>query len=260
MKHNSDLRYNRFFLGVVILFTLSVSCGKKRDHNENDLNTITQQNQKIQDNEKLQKKYGDVLNSIEAINNRTDLIDLTTSDLFNFDLRYATENNFMGVNLYGPFQKCYLHSIAAEKIEKAAALLSAKKPGYRLLLLDCLRPRSVQRLLYKTVQGTPQQGFVGNPDKGSIHNFGFAIDLTIADESGKEIDMGTPFDYFQPLARPDKEKEYLTSGELTQTQHENRLLLRSVMLEAGFSMINNEWWHFNALSAKEVRASYQIVE
>jgi len=159
-------------------------------------------------------KYKEVLRSIKEIQERSELIEITSSNKIRFDLRYATENNFMRVNLYGPFKKCYLHKIAADKLQKAAELLSDTKEGYALLLSDCLRPRSVQRILYETVRGTNQQGFVGNPDKGSIHNFGFAVDLTIVNDKGQEINMGTPFDSFEELSRPDKESLFLSKGKI----------------------------------------------
>ncbi len=187
-------------------------------------------------------------------------VNVSNWDLIQLDIRYATTNNFVGKNLYGDFRSCYLHQVAAEKFKSAVAGLKKMKPGYRFLVFDCLRPRRIQRILWAAVAGTPQQPYVANPDRGSVHNFGFAIDLSLVDEKGRELDMGTPFDSFLPLAEPRKEAGYLKSGELTMQQLKNRQLLRTVMEQAGFHQLPNEWWHFDALSARYVRAHYAILE
>jgi D-alanyl-D-alanine dipeptidase len=176
------------------------------------------------------------------------------------DIRYATINNFTRTNLYGDFKACYLHKIAAEKMRAAIRSLSLLKPGWRFRVFDCLRPRRVQKMLWASVAGTPQQPYVANPTKGSIHNYGFAIDLTLEDEKGAEADMGTPYDTFSPLSEPAREKEFLKSGELSRKQYENRLILRGVMERAGFIRLGNEWWHFDALLSEQVRQGYRIVD
>lgn len=184
---------------------------------------------------------------------------LPASDLV-LDLRYGTTNNFVGQNMYGVFRKAFLHKLAAEKFAKARQFLQARKPGYKFVIFDALRPRSVQRILWSKVVNTPQQGYVGNPDKGSMHNFGMALDLSIQDEKGRELDMGTPFDSFSDLAQPKLEEQKLKAGELTKAQIENRHLLREVMTGAGFLQLPHEWWHYDALPGDEVRAHYKIVE
>lgn len=177
------------------------------------------------------------------------------------ELRYATENNFMKKNVYGDFKTAYLHQIAFEKLQKAAANLAKAKPGYQLLVFDALRPRRVQRVLFSYVKGTDQQGYVADPDKGSVHNYGFAVDLTVVDPSGKELDMGTPYDDFTKLAEPRMESEFLKDGKLTRAQLDNRLLLRKAMEDAGFKVLSHEWWHFDAMSVDEAKAQkHQIVE
>lgn len=176
------------------------------------------------------------------------------------DLRYATADNFTGVNQYGDFKTGYLHRDAFAKLEGAAKALAARKPGYSLLIYDALRPRRVQRKLFAHVKGTPQEPYVADPDLGSVHNYGFAVDLTVADAKGKPLDMGTPYDDFTELAEPRHEERFLKEGKLTKAQVENRRLLRDVMEGAGFKVIPNEWWHFDARPPKEVRAKYKIVE
>lgn len=176
------------------------------------------------------------------------------------DLRYASKNNFMGVNLYGNFNKAWLHKTAATKLRRAVEILREEHPELRLMVLDALRPRSVQRQLFKKVRGTPQQKYVANPDKGSIHNYGFALDITLATAAQKELDMGTPFDDFRRLAQPRHEKEFLKKGLLSKKQVQNRLILRKVMTKAGFIQLPIEWWHYDALPGSRVRAKYKIIE
>ncbi|MBK8574244.1 MAG: M15 family metallopeptidase [Elusimicrobia bacterium] len=176
------------------------------------------------------------------------------------DLRYSTANNFMGENLYGTFHTAYLHRIASAKLRKATVLLQKRKPGWTLLVFDALRPRDVQQQLWNKVKGTESQIYVADPKKGSVHNYGFAVDVSLRDEKGTEIDMGTPFDSFEPLAQPKKEDMFLHQGKLTSAQIFHRHLLRDVMETAGFRQLPLEWWHFDALPKEEVKARYSIVE
>ena len=177
-----------------------------------------------------------------------------------FDIRYAGVNNFTGRNLYGDYNYCFLHKVAAAKIKKALLNLKKRRPGWRLLIFDCLRPRSVQKQLWKVVKGTSQQPYVADPAKGSIHNYGFAIDLSLADDKGKEIDMGTEYDNFTTLARPTHESVYLKKGKLTSQHIVNRKILRKVMTDAGFIQLPYEWWHYDALPGPAVRRNHRIVE
>jgi zinc D-Ala-D-Ala dipeptidase len=189
-----------------------------------------------------------------------EFIKLSTIPHVQTDLRYASTNNFMNENVYGTFTEAYLHQFAAEKLLRASKFLQEEKPGFALLVLDALRPRSAQRKLFAKVKGTPEQKYVADPDKGSLHNYGFAVDLTIVDSVGNELDMGSGFDDFRPVSEPSREAEFLESGELSDAQIGNRLLLRGVMQKAGFQPIPHEWWHFNAMSLIEARTSYSIVE
>ena len=176
------------------------------------------------------------------------------------ELRYASTNNFVHANVYGAFDRAFLRKPAAEKLRRAAAALVAERPGWKILILDALRPRSVQRLFWARVVGTPQQPYVADPEQGSVHNFGFALDVTLRNGAGAEVDMGTPFDDFTPLAEPAREEELAKAGKLGPTQLENRRLLRRVMTGAGFSQRPNEWWHYDALSLEDARASHPILE
>ncbi len=175
-------------------------------------------------------------------------------------LAYSTTNNFLHKDVYGDLTRCYLQPVVARMLASAQKKLIEKQPGYHLIVYDGVRPRSVQWKMWDIVKGTDGEGYVANPATGSIHNYGCAVDLSITDAQGYPLDMGTPFDFFGPEAQPRYEEKYLQSGRLTQMQLSNRLLLRNIMLEAGFQMIRNEWWHFNAFSNQEVKSRFKIIE
>ncbi|MDH4128892.1 MAG: M15 family metallopeptidase [Spirochaetota bacterium] len=198
--------------------------------------------------------------SIDQLKNNADYINLNTFEGVFINLKYATKDNFMGENLYGDFNQCYLHRIAANKLKNAVKYLQKDKPGFKFLLFDCLRPRSVQYKMWNRVKGTSNQSYVANPHRGSIHNYGLAIDLSLINENGEELDMGTPYDTFSKLSEPRMEKHFLKLGKLNQNQYKNRLILRNAMIKAGFKQLPNEWWHFDALSGKNVREKFKIVE
>jgi zinc D-Ala-D-Ala dipeptidase len=162
--------------------------------------------------------------------------------------------------MYAGFNRAFLHRLAHEKLVKAVKNLRDLHPEYKLVIFDSLRPRSVQYLLWEKVKGTAQERYVANPERGSIHNFGFALDLSIQDEKGNELDMGTSYDDFTPLAEPRKEQQFLKEGKLTEAQLANRRLLRKVMEDAGFISLPVEWWHFDALPSAEVRMNHRIIE
>lgn len=176
------------------------------------------------------------------------------------DLRYATPNNFMSENLYGDFRTAYLHQLAAEKFRQAIKNLHKEKPKWKFVVFDSLRPHSVQKKMWSKVKDTPHQEYVADPAKGSVHNFGFALDLSLLDENGKEVDMGTPFDSFDELSQPKLEEGFLKQGKLTPQQIANRKILRQVMTAAGFLQLPHEWWHFDALPGDEVRKTFKLVQ
>ena len=198
--------------------------------------------------------------SIRFLSSSPQFVDITHWPALVIDLKYATKDNFVGENLYGPFRKAYLHREAAAKLKRAIHNLKVLAPGFRFVIFDALRPRSVQWLLWNKVAGTPEQKYVANPQRGSVHNYGFALDLSLLDPAGREVDMGTPFDNFTRLAQPRYERHFLKTGLLSKTQHRNRRLLKRVMHAAGFRQISNEWWHFNALPIRILRKNYRIVE
>ena len=165
----------------------------------------------------------------------SELINLDSSIIM--DLRYATTNNFVLEKMYD-CPRCFLRPVVAEAMVEANRLL--KKRKLRIKMFDCYRPRPIQQKLWKKI---PDPRYVANPEKGSMHNRGVAVDVTIVKENGEELEMGTPFDYFG-------KKAYQYYKNLPDSVLTNRRLLRKTMHKVGLNTIKTEWWHF----------SYQIKE
>lgn len=198
--------------------------------------------------------------TLEQLKNNQDFVNLRTLEGVRVDLRYGRTDNFMGKNVYGQFTEPFLHREAALKLQEAIKTLRKTHPAWSLLVFDALRPRAVQRLLWAHVAGTPEEQYVANPDRGSMHNYGCAIDLSLADENGREVEMGTGFDSFIPLSQPKLEEENLRTGLLQRKHFENRLILRGAMTGAGFLQLSHEWWHYDAFPSAEVRQRFQLIE
>jgi len=181
------------------------------------------------------------------------------------ELKYSTTDNFIGKDVYGDFNKAYLQPEMARRLAKASAVLQHSNPGYKLLVYDAARPNSAQYDLWKALDALkiPERSktqYVADPKIGSNHNFGCAIDLTVVDDKGKPLDMGTKFDFFGPLAYPRSEQEMLLQGKLTSKQIANRRILRQVMVQAGFKQNTTEWWHFDGMSKKQAREKYGMIK
>jgi D-alanyl-D-alanine dipeptidase len=151
-----------------------------------------------------------------------------------YDLRYATRNNFTHEQLYPAGQKAFLRNRPA----RALALVQAElnKLGYGLKIFDAYRPYSVTKKMWELIH---DERYVANPAKGSGHNRGISVDLTIIRlNTGKELDMGTGFDNFTDTAHQD-------FRNLPAPVLQNRALLRSLMEKQGFHALETEWWHFS---------------
>jgi D-alanyl-D-alanine dipeptidase len=205
-------------------------------------------------------KQNSPADSLKSLEHNDDYIDLSTLPGVKISLKYGTTDNFMGFDMYGPFNKAFLHKDAAVKFKKAIGLLKKEKPGWSFIIFDALRPHSVQWIMWDKVKDTPQRKYVANAEIGSPHNYGMAVDLSLLDEKGMEIDMGTGFDSFSEVSEPKLEEKFLKEGKLTQNQLENRMILRRAMTGAGFLQLSHEWWHYNALPEPEIRKKYKIVE
>lgn len=162
------------------------------------------------------------------------------SDNFEYDLRYATENNFLKTKVYD-CAECYT------LVKTAKALIKANEEfmrrGYKIKFFDCYRPNSVQ---YKMWEIVPNPQYVANPVKGSIHNKGGAVDITLVTLNGDDLDMGTDFDFFGKRA-------YHDNFDLPEEILNNRKALKETMERNGFWSVRTEWWHYNFSNASNDR-------
>lgn len=148
------------------------------------------------------------------------------------DIRYATANNFTETPIYD-CPACLLRPEVAEALVKAHKKLQTK--GLGIKVYDCYRPQPCQQRLWDKV---PNPDYVTPPAKGSMHSRGAAVDLTIVDAKGQELDMGTTYDFFGKEAHAD----YMN---LPAKVLQNRHLLRKTLESVGFKGIRTEWWHFS---------------
>ncbi|MEJ6589811.1 MAG: M15 family metallopeptidase [Crocinitomicaceae bacterium] len=179
------------------------------------------------------------------------------------DLKYATEDNFMSFPLYDRMKRAYLQPDVAQRLAYCQSYLSAIDNSKHLLIYDAARPVSVQKLMWDALDTVPaaERGkYVSNPVNLSLHNLGCAVDVTICNIDGVALDMGAGFDDFRDIAFPNKEAQFLKSGELTKKQHENRLLLRKVMASQNFRQLPTEWWHYNAYSRDVARKKFGALQ
>ena len=158
------------------------------------------------------------------------------------DLKYATADNFVKEKMY-PCGRCFLRPAVATRIIQAQKILQKKDLG--LKLFDCYRPKPIQEKLWKKV---PNANYVTPPWKGSMHNRGAAIDLTIVDKNGVELAMGSPYDFFGKEA-------HHTYTQHSQEVKANRKLLRELMESLDLRPIRTEWWHYSYQQKK-----YEISE
>lgn len=162
-----------------------------------------------------------------------DFKEITSENGILLDIKYATKDNFTKKVIY-PCGRCYLRPGVAKKIEAAHQWLK-NEHNKGLKMFDCYRPRPAQQRLWDVV---PDPDYVTPPAKGSMHNRGLAVDLTLVDQNGKELNMGTPYDFFGKEAHTD-------NTSLPAAVLENRQLLKQAMIAQGFSGIRTEWWHFS---------------
>ena len=176
------------------------------------------------------------------------LIELIKLDkTLKLDIRYATKNNFMGKQVY-PEARAFLQKPAAKSVVRVHKKL--KKQGLGLVIYDGYRPWTITKLFWDSV-APEYKVFVADPAKGSKHNRGCAVDLSIFDlKTGKDVPMPSGYDEFSERASP----KY-TGG--TEEERRNRDLLRSLMEAEGFIVNDNEWWHFD-YKAWELYAIYDI--
>lgn len=187
-----------------------------------------------QKNEILKNNYldGNSIALYEGINDSTFVNLKSFSTNFQLDMKYATSDNFLSKKVYD-CDECYLRLKTIKKLIEASN--EFKTLGYSIKIFDCYRPLDIQKKMWEIV---PNAEYVADPKKGSIHNRGGAVDITLVDENGTELDMGTKFDFFGPEASHNYK-------ELPKTVRKNRALLKEIMLKHNFKSFDSEWWHYN---------------
>jgi len=168
--------------------------------------------------------------------NLINLINLETN--LSIDLKYASTDNFAGMQFYPKIAKAYLREETAKKL--MAANEEFYTLGYRIKVFDAYRPRRYQYDLREAAKqiNPVTQGYIANPETGSHHNRGASVDITLTDLEGHELNMPTGYDHFGPEA-------HITYTGCTEEQKANRELLGTIMEKHGFRRISSEWWHFD---------------
>jgi len=170
---------------------------------------------------------------VNAKQSEHDLVEIKTEETgIILDIRYATENNFAGQAVYGS-PRCFLRKKTAEKI--LAVHKELETLGLGLKIWDGYRPRSVQ---YKFWELVPDPRYVADPSKGSKHNRGSAVDCTLVDKDGNELEMPSVFDDFS-------EKAHRNYETMSPQAAKNCKQLETLMAKHGFSFFHSEWWHFD---------------
>ncbi len=205
---------------------------------------------------------------------RRGLVDIREMDAeIRVEMKYATEDNFVGQNMYGTLRTAYLLPHFARRVVQAQKLLKRLHPQYTLLVYDAARPISVQRRMRKAVEGTGNEAYVADGTRGGRHNYGVAVDLTIADADGRPIDMGTEFDHFGRAAWVGQSNTVtyegyaafvdglVRDGVITQKAGENRKMLLEIMYKAGLRPYVKEWWHYQEpISMPRTRELYEVLD
>ena len=178
-----------------------------------------------------------------SIVNDTTFVNLKEySQDFVYDMKYATTDNFLKAKVYD-CAECFL------RLKTVNALVEVNKKfiekGYKIKIFDCYRPLDIQKKMWKIVSN-PE--YVANPAKGSIHNRGGAVDITLVDHNGDELDMGTSFDFFGIEASHNYQN-------VSEEVKKNRLLLKTTMIGSGFNSFDSEWWHYNLKSGLNDKVS-----
>ncbi len=153
------------------------------------------------------------------------------------ELLYGTDQNFTGKKIY---QKsiCLFHEKAIPLLERS--IVRAEQLGFKLKIFDAFRPHQAQEILWNH---TPNPNYIMPPTKGSVHTRGIAIDLTLLDKHGQELDMHTPFDDFTTDSHH--------SAIISKQAAENRYLLLGIMMSSGWDFFDNEWWHYQLFNPKD---------
>ena len=213
---------------IVLVFFLLISCNPKMVYQKP---TESDPNSHIKENSIAIKI------PLEALNDTTFINLKDYSQDFEYDMKYATADNFLKEKVYD-CAECYLRAKTVKAMMKANAKFIKK--GFKIKIFDCYRPLDIQKKMWAIVSN-PE--YVADPSKGSIHNRGGAVDISLVDKNGSELDMGTKFDFFGIEASHNYKK-------LPKNVLSNRKLLKKILLRYNFKSFDSEWWHYNLKNAK----------
>ena len=180
-----------------------------------------------------------------------------------WDVRYATAKNFTGKILYNTPFGLYAVESLAKAVTNMSEWMKMHLPGYKIVIFDAARPVSVQKEMFEIVRNTSFESYIANPygeTPGGFHNYGLAIDLTLADNNGNLLDMGTDYDFFGEASHSGKERELLEEGIISREAYSNRSLLYSIAGRAGLLPHPQEWWHFQLNYDEDSKKKYRLLD
>ena len=201
---------------------------------------------------------------LEFVFKNYDLINIHDLDsTIGVDLKYADTSNFLKKNIYDGLRNAYLNCETAIKICNAQFFLKQINPDYSLIIFDAARPLHIQQMMWDSLKLDTliRRKYLAPPNQTSLHNYGCAVDLSIINlKTNKQLNMGTPFDFFGKLSQPAYEWFFLKDSTLTCEAYDNRQLLRDMMKKALFRPIANEWWHFSICSKEEAAIRFKLIK
>lgn len=188
------------------------------------------------------------------------LVDIATVDAsILVELKYAGTDNFVGSNMYGSLRKAYFRPEIAKALAAVQRELRRIDSHLSLIIYDAARPQSAQQRMWDVVKDTPNRRYVAKPHRGGHHNFGIAVDVSIA-RDGVPVDMGSDFDSFSEVSHIDNEASLLRRRLITREALDNRRLLRRLMRAQGFTTYRREWWHFQQYDINYARRTFRLLD
>lgn len=188
------------------------------------------------------------------------LVDITTIEpSIIVELKYAGTDNFVGSNMYGSLRKAYFRPEIAKALAAVQRELRRIDSHLSLIIYDAARPQSAQQQMWNVVKDTRYRRYVAKPNRGGHHNFGIAVDLSIA-RDGVPVDMGSDFDSFCEVSHIDNEASLLRRRLITREALDNRRLLRRLMRAQGFTTYRREWWHFQQYDINYARRTFRLLD
>ena len=242
---------------VLIVWLMLASCNPSNQTSHNNLSKKTEL--QLVKKEIVQKDSCE----LERLFVQKKLININSLDSsIRVVLHYSTNQNFLNKPIYNGLTDCYLPCEVAIKLCNAQQFLHHQFPNYHLIVFDAVRPLNIQKLMWNELQIPDKEkiNYLAHPNDLSLHNYGAAVDIGIIGENDLLLDMGTPFDFFGELSKPKNEKTFIENGQLSKESLANRIILRNIMIKAGFKGITSEWWHFNSCSKLEAAKKFELIE